>query len=68
MHKIFPPYRHIVVVGPKQRWPAKIERETEFCFHTPHGVFSKAMRCKQDDTRIRYEGPFTAEGDMENRP
>jgi len=68
MQKLFPPYRHIVVYGNGQRHPVRIERETELNFHTPQGVFSKYGRRKCDDPNVRFEGPFTAEGDMECRP
>lgn len=64
---IFPPFRHIVVVADK-RYPAKVERETPLAFETTAGTFMKASRRKLCDPTIKFEGPFTAEGDMENLP
>lgn len=64
---IFPKYRHLVVIG-KQRFPTRINQETDFAFHTPAGAFSKFRKQKCDDPSVRYEGPFTAEGDREDRP
>lgn len=64
---IFPKYRHIVVVG-KTRFPTKVLRETYVTFETPVGTFIKDSGRKLGDNTIRFEGPFTAEGDMEGRP
>lgn len=63
----FPPYRHIVVLG-EERQAARIVQESPFAFLTPAGLFMKASRRKCDDPKVAFEGPFTAEGDMENRP
>lgn len=64
---IFPKFRHLVVVGEK-RFPAKILVETPHQFSTPFGLFDKATRRQWGHPEVRFEGPFTAEGDMENRP
>ncbi|PBB41738.1 hypothetical protein CK222_21520 [Mesorhizobium sp. WSM3866] len=64
---IFPNYRHIVIVGEK-RFPAKIIQETPNAFMTKHGMFNKDTRKKWGDPTVSFDGPFTAEGDMENRP
>ncbi|MGX7874389.1 hypothetical protein ACVDG5_018005 [Mesorhizobium sp. ORM6] len=64
---IFPNYRHLVVVGEK-RFPAKIITETPNAYCTPHGLFNKDNRRKWGDPNVSFEGPFTAEGDMENLP
>lgn len=64
---IFPKYRHIVVVGEK-RFPAKVLRETYVSLETTAGTFMKASRRFLGDSSVRYEGPFTVEGDMEDRP
>lgn len=67
MPDIFPAYRHIVVVGEK-RFPTAILTESPNAFSTPDGLFLKDSRKKFGDPAITFEGPFTAEGDMENRP
>ncbi|RWO06343.1 MAG: hypothetical protein EOS07_22150 [Mesorhizobium sp.] len=67
MPHIFPPHRHIVVIGEK-RFPAKILVETPNAFSTPAGLFSKDTRKKFGHPEITFEGPFTAEGDMESLP
>ncbi|TGT90860.1 MULTISPECIES: hypothetical protein [unclassified Mesorhizobium] len=64
---IFPAYRHLVVLGEK-RFPARIVDETPFVYCTPVGAFDKSTRRKWGDRSVSFEGPFTAEGDMENRP
>lgn len=64
---IFPKYRHIVVVGEK-RFPTRITAETALTFETPVGLFLKSTGTKYGDRTVKFEGPFTAEGDMEARP
>lgn len=64
---IFPKFRHLVVVGEK-RFPARITDETPLTYKTPVGLFLKANGTKYGDPAVRFEGPFTAEGDMEARP
>lgn len=64
---IFPNCRHIVVVG-DHRFPVPVIKETPLCFETPVGLFMKTSGRKWNDPKIRFEGPFTAEGDMEERP
>lgn len=63
---IFPKCRHIVVVGEK-RFPAKVLRETYVAFETNAGTFIKDSRRMLGNPAISFEGPFTAEGDMESR-
>lgn len=62
----FPNYRNIVVVGDK-RFPARVLSESETHFVTSSGTFSKTTGRKLDDLDVRFEGPFTAEGDLEAR-
>lgn len=70
MADLFPRYRHLVVVrgAEKTRFPTRIERETFLSFETPAGTFMKASGRMLCDPLTRFEGPFTAEGDMESRP
>lgn len=70
MPDLFPKYRHLVVVrsGDNKRFPARIMRETFLSFETNVGTFMKASGRMLCDPLIRFEGPFTAEGDMESRP
>lgn len=64
---IFPNYRHLVIVGEK-RFPARIIQETPNAYCTAHGLFNKDNRRKWGDPTVYFEGPFTADGCMENRP
>jgi hypothetical protein len=67
---LFPAYRHLVVVrgDDKKRFPARIIRETMMSFETNVGTFMKASGRALCDLSTKFEGPFTAEGDMESRP
>ena len=65
---IFPPYRHIVIVSGGPRRPVIIEWENDYGYSTPAGFFSKITGASAEDPRLRFEGPFTASGDMESRP
>lgn len=64
---IFPNYRHLVVVGEK-RFPTRILVESPNSFSTPDGLFNKDTGKKFGHPEVRFEGPFTADGDMESRP
>lgn len=68
MRADFPNYRHLLVGAETKLTPAKILVETPHAFSTPEGLFDKASRRKFGDPTIGFIGPFSAEGDMENRP
>ncbi|MER8924288.1 hypothetical protein [Mesorhizobium sp. M0859] len=69
MFHIFPPFRHIVVTNQVgTRFPSKILVETPTSFNTPDGLFDKDGRKQWGHPEITFEGPFTAEGDMESLP
>ncbi|RVC70419.1 hypothetical protein EN759_04175 [Mesorhizobium sp. M00.F.Ca.ET.038.03.1.1] len=68
MRAEFPNHRHLLIGGEAKLTPAKVLKETPFAFETPMGIFDKATLRKCGDPNVGYIGPFTAEGDMENRP
>ncbi|UVK46755.1 hypothetical protein BPNPMPFG_002463 [Mesorhizobium sp. AR07] len=69
MPDIFPPYRHIVVINDEgKRRPAQILVETPHSFSTADGLFMKDNGKQWGFPQVTFEGPFTAEGDMESRP
>ncbi|RWX70422.1 hypothetical protein EN780_03240 [Mesorhizobium sp. M4B.F.Ca.ET.089.01.1.1] len=63
-----PKYRHVLVDGTGERIASKVLLETPNAFMTPAGMFDKSTKRKFGDPTVSYYGPFTAEGDMENRP
>ncbi len=65
---IFPPYRHIVIVSGGPRRPVAIAWENEHGYSTAAGFFSKITGASVENENVRFEGPFTADGDMESRP
>ena len=64
MPYIFPKYRHIVVVG-RKRFPTRIVAESSVVFETPVGKFFKNSRHKLGEPDVRFEGPFTENGELE---
>lgn len=64
---IFPRYRHVVVKA-GNKFPSRVLRETYDCFETRFGTFCKNSRRMLGHPSITFEGPFTADGDMEGRP
>lgn len=62
--RIFPPYRHIVVIGEK-KFPTRIIKETFGSFETPVGMFVKSTGRKFLEPSIRFEGPFNEKGERE---
>lgn len=68
MRAEFPNYRHLLIGTEAGPIPAKILVETPNAFSTPEGLFDKATLRKFGDPTVGFIGPFTADGDMENRP
>ncbi|MER9524017.1 hypothetical protein NKI96_10575 [Mesorhizobium sp. M0292] len=64
----FPPYRHLIVKNDAGKFTTEILVETPHQFSTPNGLFDKATGRQWGHPEVSFVGPFTADGDMENRP